>query len=1823
MGTRKIRRRDRFHRYATMEICEDRRVMTCEAAFSPDSLFADGGLLHQFQQSIDQAAFVVHQIPFVGDQLADTVPFGSDIRQDLMNAFDAAQDDLQNELVTTFQEVLGEANYNFLDQMVDVQVNGCDIAITVDVSRTLAAWELPGLNFDFGISSLPFYVDADLGGVELAMGFDVTPFTINIDLDSGAVDLDTTNTSMSFDLTAQFADDAQISAQIGFLQMSISDGLGEFPADDERSNLTFGVDVNFGPGMTANSAVTGHAELLLHLQTEVNDYLPSIQSDFILDYDLTSGEVPEARFENVSIGLGDLATKLLGPVVEILEPVIDPINKITGLLTAPIPIVSDLGLGEVSVMDIANGLADAGALPPDYTAYVTLIDVFTKISAFVDAIEQPECNSGGCSDVRIDLGALNLSDLNGDLRTIDPKTFEPTVQETSISHLSIGNIADLDGVIDRVEQLDSLPSAAQDILVNALTELDEELNQGASVEFPILSNPAGTVFQWLVGQNADLFTAQADITLEPSDVDLSGPLPVGIDGGLRGGFSPSITLDVGYDTFGLRRFLENHRNGVASATDLLDGFYIGDDSQLSIKGSLAAYIQFNALVFNAEFSGGINAELIANVIGSAEDPSLPNEDGEHQKVRFLSEMDACAFSLEGGIGASIQFTTRFGIQLGPVFLGTEKTWDVANFDIASFDLSCVGNPLYVPSDDVALGTIDDSGVLTLYTGPLANERSVSNSVTLEVFDVVAIPGTSSVQVTAFGQSQIFEDVTQIVADMGSDFDMLTIGPGVSAEVIVSGGDGHDILRSFGSGSTTFYGNAGDDVLTGGTGDNYLYGGIGNDRLEGVGDLGTTIELHGEGDIDTLIGGLGNNLLFGGSGSDTITGGSGNNWIEGGTDDDTILGGPGVDQIFGQSGHDQITAGTGQSTIDGGTGNDTFFSSTGQASVAGGEGDDRLMWTFGSGSVSFNGGLGFDSIGHLGSGASDTFILSRSGPAVRVTIPGIGASVNTFSQNVEEVSVDGLFGRDNILVQSLTGTTVERVNVNLSDNLARDHVEDIISIHGTPIRDELTVENVEATLVEPEPEEQPVIGGVMRISGFRSQANSIDDHYEVYAMNFTDRLLLNTHGGNDQVTVLGITGPTYIRTANGDDSVLVQAAEVFDIESETGDFLAHLFVDTGAGSNSLSVSQQPSVVGDHVFVSDTTVNSSLFPGVHYQTSSGGSFGQGIEVTTGNLADTVHITSTRRDATTTVNTSAGDDTILVDSDSTVADGNLNQIRGRLVLNGGNGQTLVTLNDSTDADASPQVTLDHAVVDTLDAILVAGFAGLNDNVPIMVVDSPQLELELLGSTNDTEQEHYLVNATSSGITRINDNNGSADYIVERTVGELQIIGGAGDEFVRVTPGSQSWGNLLGSVEFQSGAGDDRLEISDQATAELTFYGLNADSLTRGPAFTGTVSFDAALELLQLDGTDVADSFTVNAIPLATAVQVNQGGGTNSVIGPAAGAVWRLTGPDQVTINDQVAVTGAATLASGGGTNQFVVESAGSVSGAIFGTPDGFDTLDYSLFVGPVTIDLETQTATNVAGFQYLDHFIGGAAEDWLQGSNDNTLWSIEGESAGTVQLEGEPHLWSYESFELLLGGDQHDHFLMFPSGQAQEIAGGLGIDHLNYSPFANDVFVDLVSGEATNVGLVGSIENVTGGAGDDTILGDDNDNVLRGQQGDDIVAGRGGHDTVEGSFGNDVLVGGLGADTVRGGWGSDLLIAGQTVYDDNPSSLQTIHTRWADQQETYRRRIASLRNASTRVHLNPTTVLADLHVDTLFGNADLDWFWSDMGDVIDDFGAGEVVN
>jgi len=131
--------------------------------------------------------------------------------------------------------------------------------------------------------------------------------------------------------------------------------------------------------------------------------------------------------------------------------------------------------------------------------------------------------------------------------------------------------------------------------------------------------------------------------------------------------------------------------------------------------------------------------------------------------------------------------------------------------------------------------------------------------------------------------------------------------------------------------------------------------------------------------------------------------------------------------------------------------------------------------------------------------------------------------------------------------------------------------------------------------------------------------------------------------------------------------------------------------------------------------------------------------------------------------------------------------------------------------------------------------------------------------------------------------------------------------------------------------------------------------------------------------------------------------------------------------------------------------------------------------------------------------------------------------------------------------------------------------------------------------------------GGAGDDSLVAGSGSTVLVGGDGNDLLIG---------GPSRDVLIGGAGADSLSGNGGDDMLVAGQTKYENNTSSLLTFQKIW-NGSDSYESRVDTLRQ------MGVTYVSDDGSVDHLAGGDGRDWFIGGKNMILSDLDRIEFVN
>ncbi|MGH3371894.1 MAG: hypothetical protein ACRDPR_18040, partial [Nocardioidaceae bacterium] len=103
-----------------------------------------------------------------------------------------------------------------------------------------------------------------------------------------------------------------------------------------------------------------------------------------------------------------------------------------------------------------------------------------------------------------------------------------------------------------------------------------------------------------------------------------------------------------------------------------------------------------------------------------------------------------------------------------------------------------------PPPRLAQYQFGDNGVLELNVGALASRRTVETATTAETYTVTPLSfdsatGYYTVRVEAFGYNEVFSKVTSITGDFGSDHDLFVLASGSAIPVVISGGDGNDLL----------------------------------------------------------------------------------------------------------------------------------------------------------------------------------------------------------------------------------------------------------------------------------------------------------------------------------------------------------------------------------------------------------------------------------------------------------------------------------------------------------------------------------------------------------------------------------------------------------------------------------------------------------------------------------------------------------------------------------------------------------------------------------------------------------------------------------------------------------------------------------------------------------------------------------------------------------------------------------------------------------------------------------------------------------------------
>ena len=455
----------------------------------------------------------------------------------------------------------------------------------------------------------------------------------------------------------------------------------------------------------------------------------------------------------------------------------------------------------------------------------------------------------------------------------------------------------------------------------------------------------------------------------------------------------------------------------------------------------------------------------------------------------------------------------------------------------------------------------------------------------------------------------------------------------------------------------------------------------------------------------------------------------------------------------------------------------------------------------------------------------------------------------------------------------------------------------------------------------------------------------------------------------------------------------------------------------------------------------------------------------------------------------------------------------------------------------------------------------------------------------------------------------------------GEDTLDGGDGDDVLRGRDGNDTSLGGAGNDYLQGGEGDDVIDggngfdrVAMSLIATDLQVGATVDLAIQGVAQNTGHGLDTLIGIEHVSGTIYGDTLSGDA-------------GANWLWGGVAG-------PGGTSGDD---------VLSGRGGDDLLEVSVGNHTldgGSEIDTVSFFSNGDIGL-AGPtgVTVDLRLQGSAQdtghglmtltaienlsgsvvndlligdaganvLAGMDGADSLVGGDGDDTLLGDGQFAIdFPVVGTSGPITRFDDR----GYAADDVLNGGNGFN-----------TLDGGAGSDTADYGDAEGAITVVLGSGygerlDATGTTTLGTdtligIENASGGAFNDLLLGDGNANVLSGQAGDDVLRGLGGDDVMNGGDGDDLLRGGLGIDTFNGGDGFDRI----SLFENGATA-----GAWVDlqTQQVLNDGFGNVESLSSIEGIGLGTLLAD----TFLGSSGVNFIFAGTGDTVDARGGDDDI-
>ncbi|CAH0306341.1 Ig-like domain-containing protein [Roseomonas sp. CECT 9278] len=993
---------------------------------------------------------------------------------------------------------------------------------------------------------------------------------------------------------------------------------------------------------------------------------------------------------------------------------------------------------------------------------------------------------------------------------------------------------------------------------------------------------------------------------------------------------------------------------------------------------------------------------------------------------------------------------------------------------------------------------------------------------------------------------------------------------------LTGGDGEDTLDG-GTGVDQLNGGAGNDTLSGGDGQDNLTGGAGDDLLDGgddaafdaatFGNASVTVNLAagtatGEG-TDTLVG---IESAVTGEGDDSVVGSNGINTLVVNAGNDTVLAGDGQDFIIGGAGNDSLDGGDGVDIALFGAGTTFTRNFNGSITAVGPDGTDTL-WNIEAArllsgpfdidltaialpdvtvSLEANTGNPMDSI------TSDGDLVGTGRPNTNLTITWSVGSTMVETQTV----LVGSNGTWTATKPGAVGDGAVSVAVSQTDGVggvdtaslaftldsatpAAPNALDLDSISDTGADDEDNVTNADDLIIRGTAE----VGATVQV------------FIDGMATGDTVQAGLD---GSWSVTLEGVAEDELSITAKATDTAgnVSAASAALEVTIDRTDPVAPT-VDLDAGSDSgRSVTDDVTNAATLVLTGTAEAGSTVEvfrdgTSIGFATADEDGLWS-FEDTGGSLLDS-EVPEGEYDYSAVATDLAGNESppsviqaVTVDRTPPAA-----AVLTTVVIGDATGSN-VTVSGASDDESDVTLFSQNVVVGVAETFSITGSA-LATGPHTLQVTARDLAGNLAAPSNA-----YTLTVGGAGALLVGDT--TADNFIgnigndtlDGGAGNDTLVGGDGDDVLAVGDGNDNvnGGNGFDIVSYAGASGSMVINLALPAAAGGAAAG---DVLTSiegviGTVFVDGITGDANANLLDggagadiinggigndtiiggagadnLDGGDGIDLASYDAAATGVAITLGQIGTLGDALGD------QLTGFENLLGSTHGDVLGGDTGANSidGASGDDTIRGGAGADTLRGG--DGVDLVSYEGSTASVQVTLGTNAVSGgdaagdvISGFEGV---IGGSGADILTGDTGNN-WLIG--LSGDDQLRGEG------GADTLNGGIGND--VLFGGAGNDSLVGGADRDFVDYSGATSAVTVTLGlspllgggTGTATGGADVGTdilasdIENIRGGAGNDSLTGQNFvANEIIGGGGNDTLHGIGTSDTVTGGSGDDIFI------------------------------------------------------------------------------------------------------